>query len=164
MFDRFSEHARRTMMLARQEALRLHHDYIGTEHILLGLVEESGGTGAQVLRDLGVELSDVRDAVTKLIQPGTSEITYGQLPFTPRGKHVLELSLEEAQSAGHRHIGTEHLLLGLVRESGGIAGKALLGLGLTVEQVRAKVFERVPAQANTERPTPRPGSGPGDGT
>ena len=158
MFDRFTEHARMTMNLARQEALRCHHDYIGTEHVLFGLVEEPRGVAVQVLRDLGVDPRKVRTDLEKIVQHGSNPVTMGQLPFTPRAKRVLELSLEEAQSFGHRHIGTEHLLLGLVREEEGIAGKVLVqGMGLTLDRVRAKVLERVPAGPNAAAPPPAPG-------
>ena len=136
MFDRFTERARRTMSLARQEALRLHHDYIGTEHILVGLLDEGTGVGAMALRNLKVAPEHVRAAVDRIVREGTNRITWGQLPFTPRAKRVLELSLEQAQELGHDYIGTEHLLLGLVREGEGVAARVLENMNVELAKVR----------------------------
>jgi ATP-dependent Clp protease ATP-binding subunit ClpC len=141
MFDRFTERARKVMSLARQEAQRFNHDYIGTEHILLGLVQEGSGVAAQVLRNLEVEPRKIRIEVEKIVKNGTNMVTMGQLPFTPRAKKVLELALEEAQNLGHSYIGTEHLLLGLIRENEGIAAQVLLNLGTKLEEVREEVLE-----------------------
>ncbi len=141
MFDRFTERARKVMSLARQEAQRFNHDYIGTEHILLGLVQEGSGVAAQVLRNLEVEPRKIRVEVEKIVKNGTNMVTMGQLPFTPRAKKVLELALEEAQNLGHSYIGTEHLLLGLIRENEGIAAQVLLNLGTKLEEVREEVLE-----------------------
>jgi ATP-dependent Clp protease ATP-binding subunit ClpC len=141
MFDRFTERARKVMSLARQEAQRFNHDYIGTEHILLGLVQEGSGVAAQVLRNLEVEPRKIRIEVEKIVKNGTNMVTMGQLPFTPRAKKVLELALEEAQNLGHNYIGTEHLLLGLIRENEGIAAQVLLNLGTKLEEVREEVLE-----------------------
>ncbi|HEY7515471.1 MAG TPA: Clp protease N-terminal domain-containing protein, partial [Vicinamibacteria bacterium] len=116
MFDRFTDRARKVVGWSRQEAQRFQHDYIGTEHILLGLIREGGGVAADVLRNLSVDPLRVREEVEKRMKAGTASVTMGQLPFTPRAKRVLELSLEEARDLGHNYIGTEHLLLGLIRE------------------------------------------------
>jgi hypothetical protein len=136
MFDRFTERARKVMTLSRQEAQKLNNDYIGTEHILLGLVQEGSGVAAQVLKNLGVDLRKVRAEVERLVEQGNSPVTGAQLPFTPRAKRVLELALEEAQDLGHHYIGTEHLLLGLIREKDGPAAHVLQGLGVKREDVR----------------------------
>ena len=141
MFDRFTERARKVMSLARQEAQRFNHDYIGTEHILLGLVQEGSGVAAHVLKNLEVEPKKIRLEVEKIVKNGTNMVTMGQLPFTPRAKKVLELALEEAQNLGHNYIGTEHLLLGLIRENEGIAAQVLLNLGTKLEEVREEVLE-----------------------
>ena len=133
MFDRFTERARRTMSLARQEALRFNHDYIGTEHLLLGLLAEGSGVAAQALTNLRIDLSEVRAEVEKIVRPGTRPVSLAQLPFTPRAKKVLELSLEEAQSLQHSYIGTEHLLLGLLREKDSIAARVLVRLGTKLD-------------------------------
>ena len=141
MFDRFTERARKVMTLARQEAQKLNNDYIGTEHILLGLVQEGSGVAAQVLKNLDVDLRKVRAEVERLVEQGTSPVSSSQLPFTPRAKRVLELALEEAQNLGHNYIGTEHLLLGLIRESDGPAAHVLQNLGVKPEEVREEVVE-----------------------
>jgi len=106
MFDRFTDRARKVMGLARQEAQRFNHDYIGTEHVLLGLVQEGSGVAASVLKNLDIDLKKIRLEVEKLVSNGTTMVTMGQLPFTPRAKKVLELSLEEASNLGHTYIGT----------------------------------------------------------
>ena len=147
MFDRFTERARKVMTLARQEAQKLNNDYIGTEHILLGLVQEGSGVAAQVLKNLEVDLRKVRAEVERLVEQGTSPVTGPQLPFTPRAKRVLELALEEAQNLGHNYIGTEHLLLGLIRESDGPAAHVLQNLGVKPEEVREEGVELLGADA-----------------
>jgi ATP-dependent Clp protease ATP-binding subunit ClpC len=141
MFDRFTDRARKVMGLARQEAQRFNHDYIGTEHILLGLVQEGSGVAASVLKNLDIDLKKIRHEVEKLVNSGTTMVTMGQLPFTPRAKKVLELSLEEASNLGHTYIGTEHLLLGLIRENEGIAAQVLRNLKVKLEDVRDEVLE-----------------------
>src|SRR5881227_4089918 len=115
MYERFTDRARKVMQLANQEAQRFNHEYIGTEHILLGLVKEGSGVAANVLKNLDIDLKKIRLEVEKLVKAGPSMVTMGQLPFTPRAKKVLELSVEEASNLGHNYIGTEHLLLGLIR-------------------------------------------------
>jgi ATP-dependent Clp protease ATP-binding subunit ClpC len=146
MFDRFTDRARKVMGLARQEAQRFNHDYIGTEHILLGLVQEGSGVAASVLKNLDIDLKKIRQEVEKLVSTGTTMVSMGQLPFTPRAKKVLELSLEEASNLGHTYIGTEHLLLGLIRESEGIAAQVLRNLKVKVEDVREEVLELLGAE------------------
>jgi ATP-dependent Clp protease ATP-binding subunit ClpC len=133
----------------------LHHDFIGTEHMLIGLVDEGTGAGAVTLRELQVDAGAVRAESAKIVKPGVWKFTFGQVPFTPRGKRVLELAAEAATSLGHRHIGTEHLLLGLVEEGQGIAAIVLLErLGLSAERIRAKVLELAPADPNAPPPLP----------
>ncbi len=141
MFDRFTDRAKKVMTLARQEATRFNHEYIGTEHILLGLVQEGSGVAATVLRNLGVDLDKIRQEVENMVKQGPPTTTMGQLPFTPRAKKVLELSMEEASSLGHNYVGTEHLLLGLIRENEGIAAQVLMNLGVKLESVREEVLE-----------------------
>lgn len=153
MFDRFTDRARKVMGLARQEAQRFNHEYIGTEHILLGLVQEGSGVAASVLRNMDVDLKKIRQEVEKMVQTGNNLVTMGQLPFTPRAKKVLELSLEEATNLGHNYIGTEHLLLGLLRENESVASKVLMNLGLKLDDVRDEVLDFLGAEpvANAEK-------------
>ncbi|MCZ6574014.1 MAG: NDP-hexose 4-ketoreductase, partial [Planctomycetota bacterium] len=148
MFDRFTDRARKVMGLARQEAQRFNHDYIGTEHILLGLIQEGSGVAADVLKNLDVDLKRIRQEVEKLVSHGTTMVTMGQLPFTPRAKKVLELALEEASNLGHNYIGTEHLLLGLIREQEGIAAQVLQNIKVRLEDVREEVLELLGAEVS----------------
>jgi ATP-dependent Clp protease ATP-binding subunit ClpC len=141
MFNRFTERARKVIILAKEEARRFNHDYIGTEHILLGLIREGEGVAAAVLQKIGVSLENIRLEVEKLVQPGPATQIIGDIPFTPRAKKVLELSAEEARALGHNYIGTEHLLLGLIREGEGIASQVLLNLGMNLNTVRNEVME-----------------------
>jgi ATP-dependent Clp protease ATP-binding subunit ClpC len=141
MFNRFTERARKVIILAKEEAKRFNHDYIGTEHILLGLVREGEGVAAMVLEKMGVSLENIRIEIEKLVQPGPATQIIGDLPFTPRAKKALELAAEEARSLGHNYIGTEHLLLGLLREEEGVASQVLLNLNLDLSTVRNKVME-----------------------
>ena len=143
-FDKFTERARRVLTLAQEEAQRFNHNYIGTEHLLLGLVREGEGVAAKVLANLGVELNKVRSAVEFIIGRGDRPVT-GEIGLTPRAKKVIELAVDEARRLGHHYIGTEHLLLGLVREGEGIAAGVLESLGVSLEKVRAEVT-RVLAQ------------------
>ncbi|MCD4825973.1 MAG: ATP-dependent Clp protease ATP-binding subunit [Phycisphaerae bacterium] len=140
MFERFTERARKVMALANQEAQRFNHEYIGTEHVLLGLVKEGTGVGANVLKNLGVELHKVRMEVEKLVKAGPDMVTMGKLPQTPRAKKVIEYSIEEARNLNHNYVGTEHILLGLLRENDGVAAQVLLNLGLKLEDVREEVL------------------------
>ncbi|MCA9323116.1 MAG: NDP-hexose 4-ketoreductase, partial [Planctomycetes bacterium] len=156
MFDRFTDRARKVMGLARQEAQRLNHEYIGTEHILLGLVQEGSGVAANVLKNLDIDLRKVRSEVEKLVKTGPSMVTMGQLPFTPRAKKVLELALEEASNLGHNYIGTEHILLGLIKEQDGKAAKVLTNLGVQLDSVRSEILDFLgaePQQTEGEKET-----------
>jgi len=141
MFDRFTERARKVILLAKEEAKRFNHDYIGTEHILLGLIKEGEGVAAAVLQNLGLNLDMIRLEVEKLVQPGPSTVTSGDIPFTPKAKKVIELAMDEARSLGHNYIGTEHLLLGLIRENEGVASQVLLNLGLDLAKVRKEIMD-----------------------
>lgn len=140
MFNRFTERARKVIILAKEEARRFNHDYIGTEHILLGLIREGEGVAAAVLQKLDVSLENIRIEIEKLVQPGPTTQIIGDIPFTPRAKKALELAAEEARSLGHNYIGTEHLLLGLIREGEGIASQVLLNLGMDLNSVRNEVM------------------------
>src|SRR5579862_598647 len=142
MFEKITERARKVMSLARQEAQRLNSEFIGTEHILLGIIQEGGGVAAKVLKNLTVDLKRIRQEIEKLITPSTSPtVTLGQLPFSPRAKRVIELAGEAASQLGHDVIGTEHLLLGLLKENEGIAAQVLTNLGLKLDEVRDMVLE-----------------------
>ena len=140
MFERFTDRARKVMALANQEAQRFNHEYIGTEHILLGLVKEGSGVGANVLKNLDVDLRKVRLEVEKLVKSGPDMVTMGKLPQTPRAKKVIEYAIEEARNLNHNYVGTEHLLLGLLREHDGVAAQVLMNLGLKLEEVREEVL------------------------
>ena len=142
MFERFTDRARQTVVLAQEEARRLGHNYIGTEHLLLGLLREGEGVAAQALGRMGISLADVRSDVVRIIGE-LSEAPSGHIPFTPRSKKVLELSLREAMQLGHNYIGTEHILLGLVREGEGVAAQVLVARGADLERVRATVLEEL---------------------
>jgi len=141
MFNRFTERARKVIILAKEEARRFNHDYIGTEHILLGLIREGEGVASAILQNMGLSLDKIRLEIEKLVQPGPATVVSGDVPFTPRAKRVIELSMEEARQLGHNYIGTEHLLLGLLREGEGVAAQVLLGLGLDLNKVRSEVME-----------------------
>src|ERR671925_1261502 len=142
MYERFTDRARKVMQLANQEAQRFNHEYIGTEHILLGLVKEGSGVAANVLKNLDIDLRKIRLEVEKIVQtgPGAEMVTMGKLPQTPRAKKVIEYSIEEARNLNHNYVGTEHLLLGLLREQEGVAAQVLLNLGLKLEDVREEVL------------------------
>jgi len=142
MFERFTDRARRVVVLAQEEARLLNHNYIGTEHILLGLLHEAEGIAAQVLVSLGISLDACRLRVEEIIGRGT-DAPGGSIPFTPRAKKVLELSLREALQLGHNYIGTEHLLIGLLREGEGVAAQVLVKLGLDLTTVREQVLAQV---------------------
>ncbi|MEE2887395.1 MAG: ATP-dependent Clp protease ATP-binding subunit, partial [Planctomycetota bacterium] len=141
MFDRFTDRAKKVMTFARQEAQKFNHEYIGTEHILLGLVQEGSGVAANVLKNMDIDLEKIRHEVEKIVKTGPSMVTMGQLPFTPRAKKVLELSMEEASALSHNYIGTEHLLLGLIKENEGIAAQVLMNLNVKLDEVREEVLE-----------------------
>ncbi|RKY42251.1 MAG: hypothetical protein DRP85_03480 [Candidatus Makaraimicrobium thalassicum] len=143
-FNRFTERARKVILLAKEEAKRFDHNYIGTEHILLGLVKEAEGVAAAVLTSLGLDSDNIRLEVEKLVQPGpgkaTGKLTGNDIPFTPRAKKVIELAMDEARNLGHNYIGTEHILLGLIREGDGVASQVLVNMGLDLKSVRDEVL------------------------
>src|SRR5438270_2099885 len=142
MYERFTDRARKVMQLANQEAQRFNHEYIGTEHVLLGLVKEGSGVAANVLKNLDIDLRKIRLEVEKIVQhgPGGEQVVMGRLPHTPRAKKVIEYSIEEARNLNHNYVGTEHLLLGLLREQEGVAAQVLMNLGLKLEDVREEVL------------------------
>ncbi len=152
MFERFTDRARKVMALANQEAQRFNHEYIGTEHILLGLVKEGSGVGANVLKNLDVDLRKVRLEVEKLVKSGPDMVTMGKLPQTPRAKKVIEYAIEEARNLNHNYVGTEHLLLGLLREHDGVAAQVLMNLSLKLEEVREEVLNLLGAGVESEEP------------
>ena len=144
MFERFTERARRVVVHAQEEARELRHNYIGTEHLLLGLMREPESVAARALRELDISQDAAREQVVEIVGRG-KQAPSGHIPFTPRAKKVLELSLREALQLGHDYIGTEHILLGLIREGEGVAAQVLTNLGGELSQVRAKVTELIPA-------------------
>ena len=154
MFERLTDRARKVMALANQEAQRFNHEYIGTEHILLGLVKEASGVGANVLKNLGIDLRKVRLEVEKLVKSGPEMVTMGKLPQTPRAKKVLEYAIEEARNLNHNYVGTDHLLLGLLREQDGVAAQVLVNLGLKLEDVREEVLNLLGAGGENEEESP----------
>ncbi len=163
MSNRFTERAQRVILIAQEEAKRLNHDYVGTEHILLGLIALGEGVAAQVLANLGVDLRRVRAEIEKIVGTGDNVMLLGEIPFTPRAKKVLELAVEEAQNMGHSHVGTEHLLLGLIREEEGVAAQVLENLGVRLDIVREEVIsllgEGQPGPAAPTASTRSPGGG-----
>ena len=142
MFEKFTDRARKVMALANQQAQRFNHEYIGTEHILLGLVKEGGGTGAEILKNRGVDVKKLRLEVEKLFKSGPDMVAMGKLPQTPRARKVIEYALEEARALNHDYVGTEHILLGLLQETEGVAAQVLMNLGLTLESTRRDVLEK----------------------
>src|SRR5260221_13469954 len=142
LFERFTERARQVVVLAQEEARTLKHNYIGTEHILLGLLREEEGLAARVLESLDITTERVRSQVVRIVGSG-EEGTSGQIPFTPRAKKVLELALREALSLGHNYIGTEHILLGLSRENEGVAARILLDFDAEAETIRKEVISKL---------------------
>src|SRR6516164_4418047 len=145
MFERFTDRARRVVVLAQEEARMLNHNYIGTEHLLLGLIHEGEGVAAKALESLGISLEAVRQQVEQVIGQG-QQAPSGHIPFTPRSKKVLELSLREALQLGHDYIGTEHILLGLIREGDGVAALVLVKLGGDLNRVREQVIQLLQEQ------------------
>jgi ATP-dependent Clp protease ATP-binding subunit ClpC len=142
VFERFTDQARRVVVLAQEEARMLNHNYIGTEHVLLGLVREGDGVAAKALGSFGIDLDAVRRQVEEIVGGGQAAPT-GHIPFTPRAKKVLELSLRESLQLGHEYIGTEHILLGLVREGEGVAAQVLQKHGADLDRVRRAVLEQL---------------------
>ncbi|MGQ0465158.1 MAG: ATP-dependent Clp protease ATP-binding subunit [Sporichthyaceae bacterium] len=160
MFERFTDRARRVVVLAQEEARMLNHNYIGTEHILLGLIHEGEGVAAKALESLGISLEAVRQQVEEIIGQG-QQAPSGHIPFTPRAKKVLELSLREALQLGHNYIGTEHILLGLIREGEGVAAQVLVKLGADLNRVRQQVIQLLSGYQGKE---PAQAGGPAEGT
>src|SRR5438128_354072 len=160
MFERFTDRARRVVVLAQEEARMLNHNYIGTEHILLGLIHEGEGVAAKALESLGIALEGVRQQVEEIIGQG-QQAPSGHIPFTPRAKKVLELSLREALQLGHNYIGTEHILLGLIREGEGVAAQVLVKLGADLNRVRQQVIQLLSGYQGKE---PATAGGPQEGT
>src|SRR4051812_21368099 len=140
MYERFTDRARKVMQLANQEAQRFNHEYIGTEHILLGLVKEGSGVAANVLKNLDIDLRKIRLEVEKIVQSGPDMVIISRIPQTPRAKKVIEYAIEAANSLHHNYVGTEHLLLGLLREEEGVACQVLSNLGVRQELVREEVM------------------------
>ena len=163
MNNKFTERVRKVLSLARDEAGRLHHDYIGSEHILLGLIREGEGVAAAVLSQIGLDLETIRMKVEELVKPGGSTLTIGDVPYTSVAKKVLEYSIEEARTMKHSYVGTEHLLLGLLREDSGMASKVLSALGVNADMVRQETLkllggESYDPEAIDSEPGPIPGS------
>jgi ATP-dependent Clp protease ATP-binding subunit ClpC len=165
LFERFTERARQVVVLAQDEARALKHNYIGTEHILLGLLREEEGLAARVLESLDITVEEVRAQVARIVGQG-DEVTTGQIPFTPRAKKVLDLALREALSLGHNYIGPEHILLGLVRENDGVGARILLDLDADAEKVRDEIIRMLPGSGSgparahsTVAPPPAKGDG-----
>jgi ATP-dependent Clp protease ATP-binding subunit ClpC len=154
VFERFTDRARRVVVLAQEEARMLNHNYIGTEHLLLGLIQEGEGVAAQALDALGISLEDARRDIEEIIGQGPAVPT-GHIPFTPRAKKVLEFALREALQLGHNYIGTEHILLGLVREGEGVAAQVLQKLGADLARVREIVVELLPGSSESAGRSPR---------
>jgi len=163
MYERFTDRARKVMQLANQEAQRFNHEYIGTEHILLGLIKEGSGVAANVLKNLDVDLRKIRLEVEKLVQSGPDMVTMGKLPQTPRAKKVIEYSMEEARNLNHNYVGTEHILLGLLREQEGVAAQVLMNLGLKLEEVREEVLNLLGHGIEGSEGAERAGMGAGSG-
>jgi len=150
MFERFTDRARRVVVLAQDEARMLDHNYVGTEHILLGLIHEGEGVAAKALESLGISLDAVREQVEQVIGRGQQQAPLGHIPFTPRAKKVLELSLREALQLGHTYIGTEHILLGLIHEGEGVAAQVLIGLGVDLNRARQQVIQLLAGRAEPQ--------------
>ncbi|HPF33876.1 MAG TPA: ATP-dependent Clp protease ATP-binding subunit [Candidatus Krumholzibacteria bacterium] len=149
MNDRFTQRVRKVLFLARDEAGRMQHDYIGTEHLLLGIIREGEGIAARVLQRLGIDFSQIQQAIEEVITPQSGTITIGEIPFTPRAKRVLEISIDEARIHNHNYVGTEHLLLALIKEGEGVASRVLTELGADHERVRREVLKML---GSVERP------------
>ena len=152
MFERFTDRSRRVVVLAQEEARMLNHESVGTEHILLGLIREDGGVAAQALASLGISEEAARRQVEEIVSRGQAGPARGHLPFTPEGKKVLLLSLREAIALGHGYVGTEHILLGLIREDEGVATRVLNGLGADPNTIRQQVIRLVSARQIHEEP------------
>ena len=141
MFDRFTDRARKVVSIANNESQRLNHEFIGTEHLLLGIVREGGGVAANAIKNFNVDLRKIRLDIEKVVKPGPEMVSLGRLPLTTRAKKVIECAIGEARDLNHNYVGTEHLLLGLLVEHDGVAGQVLRNLGLSLDGVRAKIIE-----------------------
>jgi ATP-dependent Clp protease ATP-binding subunit ClpA len=155
VFERFTERAQQAVNLAQDEARALKHNYLGTEHILLGLLREDEGLAARVLESFDITVEEVRAQVARIVGQG-DEVMRGQIPFTPRAKKVLELAVRESLSLGHNYIGTEHILLGIVRENEGVAARILLDFDADAATIRDKIIRMLSGPARTRRSSPRP--------
>jgi ATP-dependent Clp protease ATP-binding subunit ClpC len=155
MFERFTERARQVVVFAQAEARGLKHNYIGTEHLLLGLLREEEGLAARVLESLDITVEEVRAQVARIVGQG-DELTTGQIPFTPRSKKILELSLREAIDLEHNYIGTEHILLGIVRENEGVASRILNEFGADAETIRNELIRLLSGPGRRRQPAPPP--------
>jgi ATP-dependent Clp protease ATP-binding subunit ClpC len=160
MFERFTDRARRVVVAAQGEARALGHDYIGTEHLLLGLIHEGDGTAAKALESLGIGAEGLRERVVAIVGTGQHTVT-AHIPFTPQAKQVLRLALSEALHFGHNYIGTEHVLLGLIQEKDGVAAQALADAGADLQRVRAEVVRLLAEYQRRMGPDAGGGQGPG---
>ena len=158
VYQRFTDRARKVMQLASDEAQQYGHEYVGTEHILLGLIKEGCGVAGNVLKNLGIDLPKVRRQVEGIIQrgPDSDPVKWQKMPLTPRSKKVVEFSIEEARGLKHNYVGTEHLLLGVLREQEGVAAQVLMNLGLTLKDVRDEVLNLIGHNLPTAPAPPRP--------
>ena len=163
MYEKFTDRARKVMQLSNQEAQRFNHEYIGTEHVLLGLVKEGSGVAATVLRNLGIDLRKIRLEVEKLVQCGPDPNAIGNVPQTPRAKKVIEYAMLEARELRHGYVGTEHILLGLFREQEGVAAQVLMNLGLKLVEVRQEVLNLLAHGVEGIRPQRVAGPPPREG-
>jgi ATP-dependent Clp protease ATP-binding subunit ClpC len=163
MFERFTDRARRVVVAAQEEARALGHHYIGTEHLLLGLIHEGGGVGAKALESLGIGAEGLREQVVTIVGTGQQHAMAGHIPFTPQAKQVLRLSLSEALRFGHNYIGTEHVLLGLIQEKEGVAAQVLADAGADLGRVRAEVVRLLAQYQLHPGPDSEGGQGPGAG-
>ena len=154
MYERFTDRARKIMQLANQDAQRVNHEYIGTEHLLVGLINEGSGVAAHVLKNLSIPLLKVREQLESIVMPGPEQARMAKLPLTPRAKRVVEFAIEESRSLNHNYVGTEHLLLGLLRESDGVAGQVLVEFGVKLAEVRQEILNLLGQTAPKEE-TPR---------
>ena len=157
MFNRFTNRARQVVILARGEADRFNHSYVGTEHLLLGLIKLGQGIAVNVLRKMGVDFEVVRNEISKAVPPGPETKQIGDLPLTTGAKKVIEYAVEDAQKLGHSYVGTEHLLLGLLREEEGIAARILSNLNVDINKVREEILNELGAAFGNEQGAPPPG-------
>lgn len=141
MYERFTDRARKVMQFANQEAQRLNHEYVGTEHVILGLLKEGSGVAANAMKNMNIDLGKLRDAVEKLVEPGQVMVTMGKLPMTPKAKDALQFAIAEASELKHNYVGTEHVLLGLLRMPDAVGCKALIDMGVTLERMRQEVLD-----------------------